>query len=484
MPTAAIYLRQSLDKTGERAAVRRQLEACKAVCTAKGWDIYGKLYEDNDTSASSTKKRKDYERLLADAKAGKFDAIVVFHLDRLCRRVRDLEDVLEVGLPIATAVGDMDLSTDMGRLVARILGAVAQGEVERKAARQRAGNLQRAQEGKPHAAPRAFGYRRVTERDEHGKVKSTKLVQEPAEAKAIRSGYRRFLAGASLRSIAAEWNAAGHLTSRGGSWTPYAVRDRLKNPIYAGIVEYNGDELGEGNWKRIVPEATYRAAKAKLSDEARKTTPGNARRYMMSGLARCGCVPKGKRKACGALMATGRASGTSIATTADGDKRKGNRTYQCSQHRHLSRHAAPIDDLIERLVIARLSRDDARDLLVDDAAPDVEELREEAQTLRARKQSLAVMLGRGAMDSAQFETANAEVQAALEAVENRMQTSHDAEVLRDLVVGDAAAVWRGLDIDRRRAVVDVLMTVTLLSPGKGKRTFDPETVRVEWRRPA
>jgi hypothetical protein len=205
---------------------------------------------------------------------------------------------------------------------------------------------------------------------------------------------------------------------------------------------------------------------------------------MMSGLARCGCVPKGKRKACGALMATGRASGTSIATTADGDKRKGNRTYQCSQHRHLSRHAAPIDDLIERLVIARLSRDDARDLLVDDAAPDVEELREEAQTLRARKQSLAVMLGRGAMDSAQFETANAEVQAALEAVENRMQTSHDAEVLRDLVVGDAAAVWRGLDIDRRRAVVDVLMTVTLLSPGKGKRTFDPETVRVEWRRPA
>src|SRR5689334_16564748 len=107
---AAIYVRQSLDKTGERAAVKRQLEACEALCKAKGFEIYGEPYEDNDTSASKLKPRKHYTRLLEDAEAGKFDVIVVHHIDRLARRVRDLEDVLDIGLPIATAVGDMDLS--------------------------------------------------------------------------------------------------------------------------------------------------------------------------------------------------------------------------------------------------------------------------------------------------------------------------------------------------------------------------------------
>jgi site-specific DNA recombinase len=55
-------------------------------------------------------------------------------------------------------------------------------------------------------------------------------------------------------------------------------------------------------------------------------------------------------------------------------------------------------------------------------------------------------------------------------------------VLGGLVgVDDVRAVWDGLELDRRRAVIDALMTITLDSPGRGARVFDPDTVQIEWK---
>ena len=58
-------------------------------------------------------------------------------------------------------------------------------------------------------------------------------------------------------------------------------------------------------------------------------------------------------------------------------------------------------------------------------------------------------------------------------------------VLAPLVAAEnAAAVWGGLDISRKRAVIKTLMSVTLHSPGRGaRRPFDPATVTVTWRQP-
>jgi hypothetical protein len=54
-----------------------------------------------------------------------------------------------------------------------------------------------------------------------------------------------------------------------------------------------------------------------------------------------------------------------------------------------------------------------------------------------------------------------------------------ADVLGPLIAADdVASAWAGLDVDRRRAVVEKLMTVTLLPPGKGRRTFREETVEI------
>jgi len=60
-----------------------------------------------------------------------------------------------------------------------------------------------------------------------------------------------------------------------------------------------------------------------------------------------------------------------------------------------------------------------------------------------------------------------------------MADSRRADVLGPLVnAGDVRAVWTVLGPDRQRAVVDALMTVTLHSPGRGRRNFDPDSVEV------
>ncbi len=62
-----------------------------------------------------------------------------------------------------------------------------------------------------------------------------------------------------------------------------------------------------------------------------------------------------------------------------------------------------------------------------------------------------------------------------------MANAGRVSVLGDLVTAyDVKAVWHDIGLDRRRAVIDALMTVTLLSPGRGARTFRPETVHIEW----
>ncbi len=392
--------------------------------------------------------------MLADVAAGRIGAVVVWDLDRLHRQPIELEQFMTLAdrhsLALATVTGDVDLSTDNGRLFARIKGAVARAEVERKSARQKAANRQRASMGKPPVGGfRAFGYT----------PDGMELVSDEAEL--IRAAYRDLLAGASVRGIAARWNAQGSLTPHGGRWRPDAVRRVLHNPRNAALRVYLSEQVAAGNWPPVVPEETYRAAVALLTDASRRTTDGNARKYLLPGLARC-CV-------CGAPVVTGRTQ-------------RGKRTYRCGRTRgHLSRGAEPVDDFVTRLVVARLSAPDAADLLSTETV-DVAALREESSALRVRLTELADLFADGAITAAQLARGTDRARTRLEVIEQEMAAAGGVSVLGDLITAeDVQAAWDRLDLDRRRAVVEALMAITLLPPGRGNRVFRPETVQIEWR---
>ncbi|HEV2370835.1 MAG TPA: recombinase family protein [Streptosporangiaceae bacterium] len=122
-----------------------------------------RVYTDNDVSAYVRKPRPAWRDLLADVRAGRVDAIVCWHVDRLTRSPRELEDVIDLhdahGVQLATATEEIDLATPTGRMVARTLGAAARHEAEHKAERQRRERLQQAKAGRPHSTgTRGYGY--------------------------------------------------------------------------------------------------------------------------------------------------------------------------------------------------------------------------------------------------------------------------------------------------------------------------------------
>jgi DNA invertase Pin-like site-specific DNA recombinase len=72
------------------------------------------VYSDNDVSASNGKVRPAYARLLRAAETGQLDVIVSWAVDRLTRRLVELEHLIDLsestGVTVATVSGDLDLT--------------------------------------------------------------------------------------------------------------------------------------------------------------------------------------------------------------------------------------------------------------------------------------------------------------------------------------------------------------------------------------
>ncbi|CAM3429155.1 recombinase family protein [Tsukamurella hominis] len=455
-----MYLRQSSDRMLDELGVDRQREAIEAFAQQRGWTIV-QTYVDNDVSASTRTPRPAFEQMLADVPTGTFDVIVARHMDRLLRQIAELERVLETcapsGVHVVTALDGVDTSTDGGRLVARILGSVAQGEVERKSARQRAAARQAAEQGRPLTGKRRFGF-------EKGGVE-----HRPEEAAAIRDAYAALLAGESQTVIARTLNEAGHRTGQNNVWDRNSVRDMLMNPANAGLRRHrpSGEAglfrvnpepyiVGRGNWEPIVPEETYRAALRLFTDPTRRRAPKNAV-ALLTGVAVCHCG----------------------ATVHTGGARREYRMYRCRDHAHLQRMAEPIEDYVQQVVVARLSRDDA----VEVFAPEIDTADDaaEADTLRRRLQDVAEDYADGAMTRQQFRAASDRIKTRLDALEVRASAAIAHSTVAQLVTADdVGAAWFALSTSVRRGLIGELMRVQILGVGRGVRTFRPESVVIRW----
>ena len=138
--------------TETSSGVRRQLKDCEALAARKGWEV-AERYVDDDVSAYSGRVRPEYQRMLGDLAAHVVDAVIVWDLDRLHRRPKELEEFFELceaaGIrSLASVAGDVDLATHDGQFTARILGAVARKESDDKSRRIKRKVLELAQAGR------------------------------------------------------------------------------------------------------------------------------------------------------------------------------------------------------------------------------------------------------------------------------------------------------------------------------------------------
>lgn len=160
----------------------------------------------------------------------------------------------------------------------------------------------------------------------------------------------------------------------------------------------------------------------------------------------------------------------------------------CTDGKHVARTAEEVDSYVSAVVVARLSRPDAIDLLASSARKNTAELHVKAQALRARLDELAALFADGTLNGSQLRTGSQSVRSQLDAVESEIAAASRGTALAGLVgVPDPEQAWEALDLARRRAVVAELMSVTLLPSHRGRRKgwkpgesyFDPSTVRIE-----
>jgi hypothetical protein len=136
-----------------------------------------------------------------------------------------------------------------------------------------------------------------------------------------------------------------------------------------------------------------------------------------------------------------------------------------------------VEEWVSEVVIARLSRPDAVELLTDNERPDIEALRSEAAAHRARLDELASEFADGVLTASQLRTATSKLRSKLSAIEARMADAGRVDVFGPLVgAANVRAVWGALSTNRKRVVIDALMIIKLMPPGRGRRIFDPETV--------
>jgi site-specific DNA recombinase len=453
----ATYCRISDDREGKGLGVQRQTEDCETFAASRGWTVAAR-YVDNDLSAYSGKTRPGYAQLLAAVQAGLVDGIVAWHPDRLHRSPRELEDFIGIvekhGVTIQTVrAGEWDLSTPSGRGTARILGSVARMESEHKSDRVRRALEQRASMGTSHGR-HAYGWDRTVLPDG-----SKKETVNRAHAALVREVAERIVRGDSLRGIVTDLNARGVPSPAGKEWGKTMLRHLVTRERNVGLRVHHGKVIGKGDWPPILDRALWEQVRAILTDPARKTSTGSAAVHLLSGIAWCG--------------------------VCDGPMRASmNRTvpsYRCANKSCVSRNRRDVDELVTSVVLERLAQPDLASLL----SPRDEGMRQaaaEVVELRSRLDNAADDYADGTLDREQFHRITERLRPRLEAAQARARVVDSTPLLAELVgADDVRKVWDAMALTRRRAVVDLLLSVRVLRAGAGARVFDPYSVELTWK---
>lgn len=458
---AAIYDRVSSDRRQTRRSVTEQNNENRSAATENGWDVVA-AFVDNDRSASrfARKTRPDWERLVAGIDAKDFDVVVLWEPSR---GSRDLE-VWAALLSACRRRGVLIHVTSHGRTYdvrkPRDWRTLAEDGVgssyESEETSERVARTVRAQAvaGLPHGRV-PFGYRR-----EYDSATGVLLRQVPHEETApyIKEMARRVLSGEALYSIARDLNDRAVPTPTGRPWDLNRIRQILLNPTIAGQRVFRGEVIGPAAWEPIISPDTLAQLSAKLRDPKRRTYVDGSVKHLLVGIARCGvCEAKVKRI-----------------------KNRGTPSYACSASFCVSRKITLVDEFVEGVVIERLSRPDAVDLLSEDRTGEVAAAHEEAAGLRARLAGFYDSAAEGKLTPMALARIESKLIPQIEAAEKRARSFVSSPVVADLIGSNVAERWESLVIEQRREAIRALLTPVLRRVRGGSGRNDFSSIKIKW----
>jgi DNA invertase Pin-like site-specific DNA recombinase len=463
-PLCGVYLRISDDPGNDELGVARQERWARKFCDDYNFDPV--IFADNDRSATNGKTRERYQALLAAVAHGELRAVAAWGQDRLCRQPSEFEQFRDLAkansVLFGTRTGIKNLARAADTFNARNEVNAASYEVDNMRERMVEKFVELSQAGRAWWPSRPFGYTMPQRGDKRGEWTRPELVKP--EAAAIRTAYSAVLAGMSLKAIAREWNTKGIRTPKGNDWDGMKVRQLLLNARNAGLRTYHGEVVGTGNWPAIVTENIWRRVEIKLSNSDRRvnSVAFPARKYLLSGLAKC--------SECGHGV-------SGIADT----KKTGKPVYVCKQRGCLKvrRRVVDVDAWVTEHVVQHLANSDPADLLGRGATVDVADLLTQSNALRAKQDELAALFASDTINASQLATGTASLTTQIEQLQSEMLHANQSEVLAGLIgVADVRERFDKLPVDRQRAVINRLVTVTIAPGQPTRRPFDGTLVTV------
>ena len=302
----AIYTRVSSQEQADNGtSLESQAEQLEAFCKGQKWEIFNQ-YTDPGFSGKDD-KRPGLESLRRDAKAGYFEKVIVWRLDRLARNLRLIlgieAELREQNVAVFSMKEMVDTSTPIGRTVFQVLGLTAEWERDSIIERTKTGRLQRQKEGHWAGGPAPFGYNYDKE--------TKNLAINEDEAKIIRMIYDLYASGKSLASIANQLNKelVRPRSKTGKGWYPTGLRQVVINPAYKGetivnrhchIGDINKTDLSKAvriTIPPIVPEDKWNIAQSRLSNNKhlKATEDGLFTLQGKIGCGLCGCSYRADR---------------------------------------------------------------------------------------------------------------------------------------------------------------------------------------------
>ncbi len=455
-------------------------------------------YADPDISASRfavKKNRPEFERMVADVKAGQLDILWFWRLSRQQRRLdvfarlRDLCRDKGVIWVVRDRVYDPADSKDM--FMAAIETMQGEGESEDLSINVFDGKESSAWKGK-RAGLFPYGYKRgklidadtmTFGPDQPDVFDGDGVAVQDSPAAVVREIFERVCGGESVTGIRKSLNDRGLRTKRGALWANSTVRYIAMNPAYAGMrvrhLEHGGGlskragNILEGpdgkpvktTWPPLVSAETFWTSYRILADPARlKSKPHRPGGRLLAGVASCG--------ECGCKLTT-RLRNSQQRQRAD--------VYACREKACTGIYQPDLDAFVEKVMKAWLSDPRTAAALQrggDEAS--LELARADAEKARAELADWRRDAERGEISLAGYKAFEKGALARIADAEERENAASVPPILRNRIGPAAAAGWDALDLSIRRQMIAAVADIRLRRVGQHGSRLIPAADRVEW----
>ncbi|MFA5375537.1 MAG: recombinase family protein [Dehalococcoidia bacterium] len=287
---AAPYIRVSTEEQEQKdLSLDFQLETCRALAVKNGWDVVA-VYQ--DVGSAKTDQREQFQKLIADAKEGLFDIVIVYKYSRFARS--DIDSALyerelnKKGIELVSATELIDTTTSAGWINKRILQVFAEFDNRQKAEFVKSGMKQKLLKGEwPWEAP--VGY--INHNDGKEKRSRRTWVEiDPYKAPLVVKLFEGADDGKTLWDLCDLAEAFGLITVRKKKFTPQKMSETLRNPFYKGRVVSPKFEIDiKGKHEPLIDEAMWDRVQIKMAIRSRVPYCNHRPKHILRGLTRCSC---------------------------------------------------------------------------------------------------------------------------------------------------------------------------------------------------